>query len=62
MASRRRALRGARPRAGRLRRLLERAVLGAALGFLTFVLERRLRKALGRSGKRRASDRTAELG
>jgi hypothetical protein len=48
-------------RPGRLRRWFERAVLGLAIGFVTFVLERRLRKALGRVTKRRPDSSTAEL-
>jgi hypothetical protein len=41
--------------------MLERAVLGAALGAVTFVLDRRLRKALGRRGGRAGGSNTAEL-
>jgi hypothetical protein len=36
-------------------------VLGVAIGTITWLLDRRLRKALGRAGSRRSSDRTAEL-
>jgi hypothetical protein len=48
-------------RPGRLRRGFERVVLGMAIGTVTWILERRLRKALGRASTRRTEDRTAEL-
>lgn len=48
-------------RAGRFRRVTERLVLGAVMGVLAHVLERRLRKAIGRtvgaSAKRSSSVR-----
>jgi hypothetical protein len=48
-------------RPGRLRRWLERVILSVAIGTITWVLERRLRKALGRASRRRSDDLTAEL-
>ena len=48
-------------RPGRLWRWFERAVLGLAIGFVTLVLERRLRKALGRVTTKRPDTSTAEL-
>jgi hypothetical protein len=36
-------------------------VLGIAIGTVTWILERRLRKALGRAASRRSDDFTAEL-
>jgi hypothetical protein len=48
-------------RPGRLRRWFERVVLSVAIGTITWVLERRLRKALGRASRRRSDDLTAEL-
>jgi hypothetical protein len=57
-------LAGSRPRSrrpGRLRRFVERLVLGVVFGLATFVLERRLRKALGKKGKRPTKSRTIEI-
>jgi hypothetical protein len=42
-------------------RWFERAVLGIAISMVTFVLERRLRKALGRVTTGRADSSTAEV-
>jgi hypothetical protein len=54
--------RGSAPRRpGRLHRLAERIVLGAVVGVATWVLERRLRKALGKKRRRPSRGRTIEL-
>jgi hypothetical protein len=50
-----------RKRRGRLFRWFERAVLGIAISMVTFVLERRLRKALGRVTTRRPDSSTVEV-
>jgi hypothetical protein len=45
-----------------VRRLFERIVLGIVFGLATWILERRLRKALGGKGKGQAKkSRTIEL-
>jgi hypothetical protein len=49
-------------RPGPMRRLFERIVLGIVFGLATWILERRLRKALGGKGKGQAKkSRTIEL-
>jgi len=50
-----------RKRRGRLFRWFERAVLGIAISMVTCVLERRLRKALGRVPPRRPDSSTVEV-
>jgi hypothetical protein len=50
---------GRRP--GRVRRFVERVVLGIVFGLATWVLERRLRKALGKKGRRPSHGRTIEV-
>ncbi len=50
---------GRRP--GRVRRFVERVVLGIVFGLATWVLERRLRKALGKKGRRPSRGRTIEV-
>jgi hypothetical protein len=44
-----------------MRRLVERVVLGAVFGLATFLLERRLRKALGKKSRRPARGRTVKV-
>jgi len=44
-----------------VRRLVERVVLGIVFGLATWVLERRLRKALGKKGRRPSRGRTIEV-
>jgi hypothetical protein len=46
---------------GRIRRLLERVVLGTFFGIAVFLLERRLRRAIGKSAGRRSRSRTADV-
>ena len=60
MASR--TSRRTRPRRpGWVRRFVERVVLGVVFGLATFVLERRLRKALGKKRRQPKRGRTVEL-
>jgi hypothetical protein len=44
-----------------VRRFVERVVLGVVFGLVTWALERRLKKALGKKGRRPSRGRTIEL-
>jgi hypothetical protein len=48
-------------RPGRLQRLAERVVLGVVFSVAVAVLDRRLRKALGKSGRKPSRRRTANI-
>ena len=54
--------RSRKPRVGRVRRLLERVVLATFFTIAVFLLERRLKRALGKATKRKRQSVTVELG
>ena len=49
-------------RPGRMKRLLERIILGMVMSICAFLVERRLRKALKMSGSKRRSRTTVRVG